>query len=607
MNNPQFYIFGVPDGFDIYNATPEKKNFFLSFYDGKYTGRSLMMVIYRNEDNNEVTYVYFRGNILAADRRPGSFLGMALTFQNGLYCTNAKLVHDLFEGMYIAVSNNKLLTTNVTNSQCQAQFLISKFVEQTSNIAALEQFVARQVAGWPAGSLDQIDSTFSSDPRSIELDMRNISWEHVIPNMKAVSWVYLTGLTAYVPPVQQTKPQPAHDTERGRENVVVNKTNNQWPSDGGRTQSQTISQKRESTSTSSANHPYEQSYEERLKRLVSDVQFELGTNYNNSIKSLQQRVRIMNTLKERVLKLKKEQPRDKTLDKQLERIEDEVNNISTRIAAAEKRKRIFILALLAIVALIILVFSINKCSDKTPPPEEPGDSLIDESVNKLNNRVAILMDTIISYKDSLKSISDEKRNQSSYSKADSELKKAENYLNEAKKDLSRTMPLVGAAEGRLKKAENSIKLFKANWNNVKKMPDNKKPSTANAKNNVDKKPQPGQGTQGQTRQNPSATSLSPTDWSWKITGNGIGTIWSQYEIQIPTKVPITITVYNNGTLTPVLWDYTPAITVQTQNVLGNKGEVHTITITKDERRGKISFYPKGHRDQMITITLQPEQ
>ena len=84
MNNPQFYIFGVPDGFDIYNATPEKKKFFLSFYDGKYTDRSLMMVIFRNEDNNEVTYVYFRGNILAANGRPGSFLGMALTFQNGL-------------------------------------------------------------------------------------------------------------------------------------------------------------------------------------------------------------------------------------------------------------------------------------------------------------------------------------------------------------------------------------------------------------------------------------------------------------------------------------------------------------------------------------------
>lgn len=598
MNNPQFYIFGVPDGFDIYNATPEKKKFFLSFYDGKYTDRSLMMVIYRNEDNNEVTYVYFRGNILAANGRPGSFLGMALTFQNGLYCTNAKLVHDLFEGMYIAVSNNKLLTTNVTNSQCQAQFLINKFVEQTSNIAALEQFVARQVAGWPAGSLAQIDSTFSSDPRSIELDMRNISWEHVIPNMKAVSWVYLTGLTADVPPVQQTQPQPVHDAESVNE--VANKPNNQWPSNGGRTQSQPVSQKRETTSTSSHTESYEQSYEQRLKRLVSDVQFELGTNYNNSIKSLQQRVRIMNTLKERVEKLKRERPNDKALDKELEKVENEINILNVRIASAEKRKRILVLVLFAMVIIAIAVLLIKNCSDSKKNENDP--------ITEIKEEVEGRKSDIQEKQELLKTIQPQLREQPNYKTCGKALNDAENLLIHVENDIKmRTIP-TGTIENLLDSVDGCLKVFDESWENVKKVPEpvNNETVPKNISNNKDTESSNQKGKKEGNKTKLGISSPSSTGWSWKITGRGIETSWSIREIPIQSAVQITITVYNNGLETPVVWSWSDAIKLQqeSKSVRSGKTEIPQITITRNESGpGILSFYPKGHTEQKQTIKL----
>lgn len=599
MNNPQFYIFGVPDGFDIYNATPEKKNFFLSFYDGKYTGRSLMMVIYRNEDNNEVTYVYFRGNILAANGRPGSFLGMALTFQNGLYCTNAKLVHDLFEGMYIAVSNNKLLTTNVTNSQCQAQFLINKFVEQTTNIAALEQFVADQVAGWPAGSLAQIDSTFSSDPRSIELDMRNISWEHVIPNMKAVSWVYLTGLTADVPPVQQTQPQPVHDAESVNE--VANKPNNQWPSNGGRTQSQTISQKRESSSTTLATHPYEQSYEERLKRLENDVRLELDTNYNNSIKSLQQRVRIMNTLKERVQKLNRERPNDKSLDKEREKIENEINNLNARIAAAEKRKRILVLALSAIVVVVFSVLLVNTCSSGSKKNE------LDSIKNELNT----IEDTLESKIIELDEIPQELTNQQSYKNANHAFDSCQKHLTWANNFMSTPDPSTEKIKDELAKCKKWLDTFNVEWEKVKKVPepDNKETVPNNISNNKDTVSSNQKGKKEGNKTKPGISSPSSTGWSWKITGRGIETSWSKREILIQSAVQITITVYNNGLETPVVWYWSGATDIQQKPLpIAKETELSHIIISRNAKavKGTIQFYPKGHPEQKQTIKLLPE-
>ena len=141
MNNPQFYIFGVPDGFDMYNATPERVKFFQLMYNGEYC-EDRKMIIYRKDDNSEVTYMYLRYNMLSFKGRPSSFLGMALTFSEGYYCTDISRLLNLFDSFYVALSDDVLLTKKGTVGQ--GRYLVRSFAEKTAVIIKMEEIVESQ-------------------------------------------------------------------------------------------------------------------------------------------------------------------------------------------------------------------------------------------------------------------------------------------------------------------------------------------------------------------------------------------------------------------------------------------------------------------------------
>lgn len=97
------------------------------------------------------------------------------------------------------------------------------------------------------------------------------------------------------------------------------------------------------------------------------------------------------------------------------------------------------------------------------------------------------------------------------------------------------------------------------------------------------------------------------NWSWKITGKSIGTNWSQSEISIPSRAPITITVYNNGVETPVVWTWSATISVQ-ENNMGMATESSSITISRNPSgAGVVTFYPKGHPEQKYSIKIKSEK
>ena len=107
----------------------------------------------------------------------------------------------------------------------------------------------------------------------------------------------------------------------------------------------------------------------------------------------------------------------------------------------------------------------------------------------------------------------------------------------------------------------------------------------------------------------SKVSFDKGHWSWKITGNGVNTKWAEKEIPIKSGVHITITVYNNGVETPVLWTWTDAIKIQKgqDKIESQITELSQITITRDgSGPGILSFHPKGHPEQRQTIKLLPE-
>lgn len=635
MNNPQFYIFGVPDGFDIYNATPEKRDFFLSFYNGKYICRSKMMVIYRSEDNNEVTYVYFRGNILAANGRPGSFLGMALTFQNGMYCTNAKMVHDLFEGMYIAITNNKLLTTDVDKNQYQARYLVTRFVEQTSNIAALEQFVADQIDKWPKGSLVFTDNTFSNDPRSIELDLSNISWDHVIPNMKAVSWVYLVGLDTRIP---QPSPHKVDYNENLRtyENTFrqicsesygnsqndlvkrkerlntllgeVTKLNNMWPSNEGRTLQQQIDGQLNSIEkqlNSVVPPPPTPGPLDMLIRIEKDFDFESSNSYGNKIKSLQRHLGIMRNLKERLERLDREQLDGERVEKITKSINNEIEYIKVQIDKINKRNKLIALVIIAFVVVALSAVFISKCSNKS----NENDNW-ETKKEEFNSRIVEINNAVDSYKNLLDTIKNTLKEQQSYKNAEKALSDADENIQNARNclDAAKNSSFDTLINSYLTVADKKIKEFSAEWLMIKKVPEqlqtNKKEESADKKT---KDHQSGT-VKVKEKEKKEESKIDNTKWAWKITVNNIKVKWSETELHVQSGTPITITVYNNGKETPVVWEWSGATSIQTPGVRSKNTELSSITITRNRNddKGLISFYPKGQPDPKMNIKLMRE-
>lgn len=206
MNNPQFYIFGVPDGFDMYNATPERINLFQLLYDSDCRDKR-KMAIYRNADNSEVSYIYLRYNMQSVKGRPNSFLGMALTFSDRYYCTDIPKLLNLFEEIYSALSKDVILTTRIIPSAGQARYRIGRFAEGTAAIIKIEEFVEEQTRGWFGDCVVQMDETFRLNTQSVSLKQGlylDTKSEHIIANLKTASWVYLSERA--IAPVQNITP-----------------------------------------------------------------------------------------------------------------------------------------------------------------------------------------------------------------------------------------------------------------------------------------------------------------------------------------------------------------------------------------------------------------
>lgn len=94
---PKFYIFGVPDGFDLLDGTTSYVTYFQKFYisDSK---ENTKFSIHRDANRN-ITYTYLRYNLSSSNSRAGSFFGMSLRFQN-VYCGDPLSLFKLFDMVY---------------------------------------------------------------------------------------------------------------------------------------------------------------------------------------------------------------------------------------------------------------------------------------------------------------------------------------------------------------------------------------------------------------------------------------------------------------------------------------------------------------------------
>lgn len=143
MNNkPIFHIFGVPDGFDILNGTPDITPYFQRYYNG--SEENTKFSIHRDSNGN-ITYAYLKYNLSSYQSRTGSFFGMSLSFSNE-YCTDPVKLYELLDFVYVnkvlgSSAEKGLLQKIEVESKIQARYLIPNFGSAKDYIQQEIEFV----------------------------------------------------------------------------------------------------------------------------------------------------------------------------------------------------------------------------------------------------------------------------------------------------------------------------------------------------------------------------------------------------------------------------------------------------------------------------------
>ena len=166
MNNkPIFHIFGVPDGFDILNGTPDITPYFQRYYNG--SEENTKFSIHRDSNGN-ITYAYLKYNLSSYQSRTGSFFGMSLTFSNE-YCTDPVKLYELLDFVYVnkvlgSSAEKGLLQKIEVESKIQARYLIPNFGSAKDYIQQEIEFVLlNNITKLFANSFQPISVLFKND------------------------------------------------------------------------------------------------------------------------------------------------------------------------------------------------------------------------------------------------------------------------------------------------------------------------------------------------------------------------------------------------------------------------------------------------------------
>lgn len=166
MNSkPIFHIFGVPDGFDILNGTPDITPYFQRYYNG--SEENTKYSIHRDSNGN-ITYAYLKYNLSSYQSRTGSFFGMSLTFSNE-YCTDPVKLYELLDFVYVnkvlgSSAEKGLLQKIEVESKIQARYLIPNFGSAKDYIQQEIEFVLlNNITKLFANSFQPISVLFKND------------------------------------------------------------------------------------------------------------------------------------------------------------------------------------------------------------------------------------------------------------------------------------------------------------------------------------------------------------------------------------------------------------------------------------------------------------
>ena len=139
MKNIKFHIFGIPDGFDIYQefTDNEVKSYYQCFYDESIKDNTRFS-IHRNQ-KGDVSYTYLKYHLFSSANRPNAFIGLSVVFSNG-YFADISSLYNLLEHAYNSILNKGILLEPVSNGSF-AKFIPKKFEDAVVEVKRIESFV----------------------------------------------------------------------------------------------------------------------------------------------------------------------------------------------------------------------------------------------------------------------------------------------------------------------------------------------------------------------------------------------------------------------------------------------------------------------------------
>lgn len=212
MNLPKFYIYGVPDGFNMLSGTPEEILYYQLFYDTSKKGREMRI---NRKANGETVYSYLIYNLVACKGREGAFLGMSIAFNGNEYCNDTVALKELFEGVYneviLKADDKDKIIAAIDGGNAVGRFCITKFDERQEMCEKIGRIIINNVIGELANSIRTVDTSFDNSKEgrilTLPIDADNIS---ISQAMRGYTWVALSSECKAIPP-QQVDPHSSSD------------------------------------------------------------------------------------------------------------------------------------------------------------------------------------------------------------------------------------------------------------------------------------------------------------------------------------------------------------------------------------------------------------
>ena len=210
MNNPKFYIYGVPDGFNMLSGTPDEILYFQLFYDTSRRGRELRI---NRKANGETVYSYLIYNLVSCKGREGAFLGMSIVFSGNEYCNNPVALKELFEGVYneviLKADDKDKIIVSIDGGSAVGRFCIPKFDERQEMCEKIGRIIVNNVVSELGNFTRAIDATFdnSKEGRILTLPLQSDNTS-INQALKSYTWVSLSSECKSIPVTSQpTTPQ----------------------------------------------------------------------------------------------------------------------------------------------------------------------------------------------------------------------------------------------------------------------------------------------------------------------------------------------------------------------------------------------------------------